>query len=215
MLSLRHIALSCAVSSLALLSACESGAVKETLGLSRNAPDEFRVLPRPALSVPPQFGLRPPALPGEENAVGEISPSKQAEALVLGPDKNAKGDTFKLKPGSTETAVQPVTVSSDTKRKGQTGAEAQFLENAGAAKADPSVRTSLIQEKIAVEEPEEEKSWWNIMPSSSDKKEPIVQPGKEAERIQQNKAENKPITEGETPASKPKDRGVLGSILGD
>lgn len=211
MFSLRPLFVASALTSLTLLSACASGTVKETLGLSRNSPDEFRVLPRPALSVPPQFGLRPPALPGEVVANGEIPASKQAEALVMGTPIATQGETFKLNDGGTSTA-QPAATSPAI--PGKTSAEMQFLQNAGAAQADPSVRTALMQEAIAVQPQEEESSWWSIMPASQPK-EPIVQPGKEAERIEQNKAQNKPITEGETPEAKPKDRGVLGKILGD
>jgi hypothetical protein len=214
MFSLRPLFVASALTSLALLTACTSGTVKETLGLSRNSPDEFRVLPRPALSVPPQFGLRPPAMPGEVIANGEMPANKQAEALVMGGSATTtQGETFKLNDGGTSTA-QPA--ASAPAIQGKTSAETQFLQNAGATQADPSVRTTLMQEAIATQPQaeEEESSWWSIMPSSQPK-EPIVQPGKEAERIEQNKAENKPITEGETPVAKPKDRGVLGKILGD
>ena len=213
MFSLRPLLLASALTSLTLLTACGGSTVKETLGLSRNSPDEFRVLPRPALSVPPQFGLRPPAMPGEVVANGEIPASKQAEALVMGtPVATTQSETFKLNDGGTS-AAQPAVL--DSGPKGKTSAETQFLQNAGAAQADPSVRSALMQEASAVQPQEEEKSsWWNIMPSSQPK-EPIVQPGKEVERIEQNKAENKPITEGETPEAKPRDRGVLGKILGD
>ena len=217
--SLRLLPFLCAASCLALLGACSSGTVKNTLGLTRSSPDEFRVLPRPALSVPPQFALRPPAAPGEDVGSAEVAPSKQAQALVMGEDKpaNAKGETFKLKPGSADTAVQPVTVSPSATEtvKGKTSAETQFLQNAGAAQADPKVRNVLTEEKLQVEQPAEESPWWDIFPDSTEKKEPIVQPSKEAERIKQNKDGNKPVTEGETPSIKPKDRGVLSTIFGD
>lgn len=45
------------------LSAC-GGDVKETLGLKRNAPDEFAVERRPRLDVPPEFKIRPPSADG-------------------------------------------------------------------------------------------------------------------------------------------------------
>ena len=40
------------------LSAC--GSVREDLGLGRSPPDEFAVIDRPPLSMPPDFSLRPP-----------------------------------------------------------------------------------------------------------------------------------------------------------
>ena len=47
------------LSPLFTLSAC-GGDVKETLGMRREAPDEFAVERRPKLDVPPEFKLRPP-----------------------------------------------------------------------------------------------------------------------------------------------------------
>ena len=46
--------------SLIALAACDSNTVKDTLGLERTAPDEYRVVSRPPLSVPPDFTMRPP-----------------------------------------------------------------------------------------------------------------------------------------------------------
>ncbi len=40
------------------LCAC-SNVTKETLGLGKNAPDEFMVTTRPPLSLPPEYDLRP------------------------------------------------------------------------------------------------------------------------------------------------------------
>ncbi|NBX03116.1 MAG: DUF3035 domain-containing protein [Alphaproteobacteria bacterium] len=202
----RIVSVLCAAASLFALSACESGSVKQTLGLTRNSPDEFRVLPRPSLAVPPQFGLRPPGVASEEgNGAGEMPTSKQAESLVLG-TSGKNGDTFTME---TTKGKKPAAAT----KSGGSSAESQFLQNAGATKADPNVRATLTEEKAAIEEPEEEKSWWNVWPD--EKKEPIVQPSKETERLQKNKAENKPVTEGETPELKTKDRGVIGKILGD
>lgn len=63
-----------------VLSGC-SGA-KQTLGLERSAPDEFAVVRRAPLSLPPEYTLRPP-VPGaprpQEQAVSE-----QAKEAVLG-----------------------------------------------------------------------------------------------------------------------------------
>ena len=210
---LLRLSLLCAVSCVAL-SACSSGSVKNTLGLTRNSPDEFRVLPRPALSVPPQFALRPPAAPGEETGTGEASPRKQAESLVMGSgdSKNAKGDNFKLKSGAVDTTA---TASKPGALKGKTTAETQFLQNAGVSAADPKVRTALTEEKMQGDQPVEEKSWWDIFPDTTEKKEPIVQPSKEVERIQKNKEDNKPVNDGESPSIKPKSPSVLGTIFGD
>ena len=41
----------------------------------------------------------------------------------------------------------------------------------------------------------------------------LVDPKKEADRIKTDKAENKPVTEGETPVIKPKDKGWFGDLF--
>lgn len=211
MMSLRRAATCLLLTSVALLSACSGGSVKNTLGISRAAPDEFRVVPRPALSVPPQFNLRPPGVVGE-NAASASAASKEAEALMLGTSE--KGDTFTIKkpePGKTP-------LMSTKEKNSMTGAEAQFLSNAGANNADPKVRAALVQDSVGkdmLDEDESESSWWNPFPDLTKKKEPTVNPGEEAKRIKTNKQAGKKVNDGEVPATTPTDRGVLGHILGD
>ncbi|KJS38300.1 MAG: hypothetical protein VR70_10355, partial [Rhodospirillaceae bacterium BRH_c57] len=55
----RLLTLCCTAALAATLSGC-GGGVKETLGLNRQAPDEFQVVSRPPLAIPPEFKLRPP-----------------------------------------------------------------------------------------------------------------------------------------------------------
>lgn len=66
-----------------LLGACSD--VRDTLGLTRNGPDEFGVATAPPLVMPPDFTLRPPA-PGTAGAVQTVSASDQARATLLGTD---------------------------------------------------------------------------------------------------------------------------------
>lgn len=181
------------------LSACASGTVKDTLGLSRAAPDEFRVVARPPLSVPPQFVLQPPT-------VGNVAPNH------VPADKKAQSIISGTTPDEAAFAQKKKTVS---KSKSVSSAESQFLKNAGADEADPNVREVLVEEKYAAQTKEEEESWWDILSTDPDPKDPLVDAKKEAERIQKNEDEGKPVTEGETPEVKAKDRGVLGRILGD
>jgi hypothetical protein len=67
--------LSLAVLAAAALSACSSGP---------RTPDEFRVVRKAPLVVPPEFNLRPPA-PGESRPQ-ELSPDAQARVSVFGSD---------------------------------------------------------------------------------------------------------------------------------
>lgn len=171
------------------LAACSSTTVKETLGIDRQAPDEFRVVSRPPLSVPPQFDLRPPSVTAESPTT--LPADQQAKSAVLG----------------TPMGTAPEKLPAGTQ------GESLLLKNAGADQADPSVRNSLIEEKIIKEEEQEDDGWWGAI-SNFDKKDPEVDAGGEAERIKKNKEEGKPVTEGETPETGGKDTGVLGRILG-
>lgn len=66
--------------SLLLLTGC-SGA-KESLGLTRNSPDEFAVVKRAPLEMPPDYALRPPQ-PGAPRPQ-EQAAADQARAAILG-----------------------------------------------------------------------------------------------------------------------------------
>jgi hypothetical protein len=184
------------------LSACGGGSVKDTLGIAKKAPDEFRVVARPPLTVPPQFNLRPPAAQGE---IDGVAAHKQAESLITG--NPAEDNPGALAPSSADTAVMPVTSSPLS-----SNAESQFLKNAGAEKADANVRQALIEDRAAIE-PQEEESWWKTM-TTSGKRDATVNAKEESERLKKNKEEGKAPTEGDTPEVKGRDTGVLGRILG-
>jgi hypothetical protein len=62
------------------LSAC--GHTKEALGLAKVTPDEFRVVTKAPLVVPPDYDMRPPA-PGEPRPQ-ELQPESQARLALLG-----------------------------------------------------------------------------------------------------------------------------------
>ncbi len=99
-----------------MLCGCEGTA--EMLGLGRNVPDEFSVVDRAPLSLPPDYSLRPPR-PGAARPQEETSPERAKEALW-------GGDAVK---------------SAD-----QSNAERELLSATGAIKADPTIRESIDRE---------------------------------------------------------------------
>lgn len=199
-ISLRTIPVCAAV---LLLSACSGGSVKQTLGLDHKAPDEFRVVSRPPLSVPPEFTLRPPA-PGEEISAGP-SAQKQAQSLVLGDSgADTKDLDQKARESTADTAVPAVSSNALP-----SASESRFISNVGANNADPDIRKKLHEDTLAREQSVEEEGWFDML-SRKDKPEPQVDAKKEAERIKDNKDEGKPVTEGETPTTAdPKKQGLL------
>lgn len=185
-----------------LLTACEDGAVRNTLGLNRPAPDEFTVVSRPPLSVPPEFTLRPPR-PGEEPR--GVPMDEKARSLLIGKPATT-GDTVLEEP-AVETAVTPVQ-SSDA----LSGGASSLLKRAGGHTADESIRSKLHEDATT---PRESSAATTLMDqlSGADKGEPVVDAKKEAERIRDNKDAGKAITEGDVPEELSKKRSVLDRIF--
>ena len=191
------------------LGACSSNTVKDTLGLDRSAPDEFRVISRPPLSVPPQFTLRPPS--NSDTSPSQASASQQAQSLMVN-GKPADGSV------AADTAVAPVSSKNLGKNKAAadktSSAESQFLKNAGADKADPKVRDALVEDQFAKQAKQEECSWWDVTCITPEKKDPLVDAKKESDRIVKNENEGKSVDGKDAAVTKDRDTGVLGRIFG-
>lgn len=73
---------------LALLAAAATasgcGTLGRAMGVTKVTPDEFRVVTRAPLTVPPDYALRPPR-PGEPRPQ-ELSPDQEARAALFGQD---------------------------------------------------------------------------------------------------------------------------------
>lgn len=105
------------------LTACSQKA-KENLGLANVPPDEFAVITRAPLSVPPSFDLRPPR-PGTTRPM-EISTTDQARQTVFGVN-DMEGTTGQAK---------------------TTTVDGGFLDKVGANAADPNIRDVVDSERI-------------------------------------------------------------------
>jgi hypothetical protein len=206
--SLRRVACICCLylASL-LLAACGNTDLKEELGLTHRSPDEFLVYQHPALSVPPDYDLRPPGN-GSQYIVGTPT-DQQAHNEILGVDStgavtpmpDAQASSPFTAPGTSATAVTPVSAAPLPSTS-----DAQFLTDIGAQNADPNVRRELQGNM-----PSASKSSSYLFTPGSDAPS-TVDAAKEAARIQQDKAQNQPITTGDTPVVVPQDKGILGSI---
>ena len=105
------------------LSGCSDA--RKALGYDKSAPDEFRVLARAPLAVPPDFGLRPPH-PGQLRPQ-EAEPIDRARTVLLG---NAKTPTL------------PV--------GNRTAGEMTLLKSIGAERNIPDVRRVVDREAAAL-----------------------------------------------------------------
>jgi len=155
--------------------------VKDAVGYTKEAPDEFAVYKRAPLSLPPEYALRPPA-PGAARP-DSVSPKNRAEQALFGNRvQSGKGD---LSMG-----------------------EQALLRKTGALDADPNIRQIVNREtSIYIEE---SKSFTDDLMFWNDKKEPgtVVDATKESQRIRENQALGKDVTDGEVPIVKEK-RGAI------
>lgn len=160
------------------------GDTKGQLGLRKEGPDEFAVERKPKLEVPPSFKMRAPT-PGEA-PLNEVKPEDAARAALINSAPAEAGE----------------------KSEG----ENILLNKLGVAEADPQIKDTLRKEYNE----EQDKGILEKIESISDNNlnKTLVDPEKEKERIETNKKEGKPITEGETPAkSINHDKSVIDKIL--
>ncbi len=190
----RAIAIVVAVALTAPLGACGGGpAIKSALGLDREAPDEFGVVARAPLSLPPDYTLRPPK-------PGELRPQDTT------PTEVARNTVFRV--GTAKGASDPVLPAGD-----RSMGEMALLKQVGAGSADPNIRKILSQENSRMLE--SDRSFIDRLTFWRAAQEPgiVVDPEKEAQRLRQNVAEGKPATEGETPIIERKHKALLEGIF--
>lgn len=164
---------------------------RESLGLTRTAPDEFQVIAHAPLSMPPDINLKPPA-PGAPRPQ-EPATRDQAQSIVVGASTGEPAPLIDLSDRST--------------------GEAALLTTAGAVDVDPNIR-QIVEEETA-SQVERDRSvvgrlvfWREQEPYGT-----VVDPVGENQRIQENLEQGKPITEGDTPYIKGKKKGLLEGIF--
>lgn len=201
-----------------MLAACSGSSVSETLGINRQAPDEFVVVSRPPLSVPPDFNLLPP----EEGKAGPAATtSQQARASLLGVKPLGDSD---VKPsdaltsdfiidGQAPDTVSAASVSSVSAASLGSAADSMFLKHTGADSADESIRKKLSADKYVVNPKKKDAKSLYEQIIADDKTEPVVDAKKEAARIRSNKEKGKAANDGEVKTIDAKPKSVLDRIF--
>ena len=168
---------------LAGLTLAGCGNFKEQLGIERRAPDEFTVVSRPPLSLPPDYSLRPPR-PGERRPQEPLV-REQARNVLL--SSSTAGGSFDTRRSSGETAL---------------------LAHAATDSADPEIRRLVGNEAVTRDDRNfiERMMFWIDNPPPGD----VVNAPAESRRLQENAALGRPVTTGETPTieRKPANRGI-------
>ncbi len=156
------------------LSVNACGSIKNSLGLEKDAPDEFAVLTRAPLEVPPHLIL-PAPVPGKPRPQ-ETAVLNQAQEAVFG--KSSKNED--------ETQVS--------------SAEDRLLAKTGGDKASPKIRAVVNNETqdLAKRNVPTAKKLINLG-GKTEASATVVDPKAELERLQENKAKGQDITNGETP----------------
>ncbi|MBX2830220.1 MAG: DUF3035 domain-containing protein [Rhodospirillales bacterium] len=172
------------------VSGCES--TRETFGLNKQAPDEFQVVSRAPLSLPPDFTMRVPDPGAPRPQTG--STTDQARRILVGDDPNAvKRD-----------------ITEGSRSKGQVA----LLSQSGAQYADPEIRNTVDREtSLFISESEsvvDDLLFWQDKQDVNS----VVDPVAEAKRIRDQQALGDSVSGGgETPVIKRKQKGWLEDIF--
>lgn len=171
------------------LTGCSS--VKQQLGISRHSPDEFMVVKRAPLSLPPNYALRAPTEPNEMAPASEAAVTAQT---VLTGKPAAPADK---KPSKHDAA---------------------FMAKLGTDMADPAIRSHIDQDNgyVALQNRSvvDKLIFWEDQedPGLEKVPNPVVDPKKEAKRLKQNEKEGKPLNTGNTPVIEKK-KGTIDRIF--
>jgi hypothetical protein len=193
---------------LALLAPIAGGCsgTKEMLGLTKRSPDEFQVVSRAPLSMPPDFSLRPPT-PGAARPQ-EGTTTQQAQGIVTGNYNGSSGaGTSSLPPD------QIPSIGEGSAMTTESAGESAFLQSASLTGIDPDIRKRVDQETAA----DEDSSttfldslifWRGPEPYGT-----VVDPTAEQKRLQENQALGQPTDTGETPIIERKKKGVFEGLF--
>ena len=170
----------------AALSGCNGGdQLSRTLGLVRDAPDEFTVTTRAPLAMPPSFTLPPPS-------PGAVRPQEQSERtqaeLALVPQMALGGPPEGTSPGQ------------------------QALVQAAGPPATPVIRTEVdeaARNERSTPGLASKLMFWRKTPPPGI----VVDPEKEAQRLRENAALGQSQETGDTPIVQPKKRAFLEGIF--
>ena len=216
---------------LALLGGCGEE-MRKSFGLGKNAPDEFQVVRRAPLSLPPDFQLRPPQ-PGAVRPQ-EGSTTEQARSAVLRQSDQAAQAPRPVDPAApsasprtpvaagtlggaapaTPRAPQQAAVPRPAPEPaGPSRSELVFLRQAGADKNDPNIRTVITEDltKLATADGrfiDRLLVWRKNEPTAV-----VLDARKENQRLQENAALGKPTTDGATPTIKRKNKGIFEGLF--
>jgi Protein of unknown function (DUF3035) len=173
----KTVARAVALSAVALaLIGCES--VREAAGITKEPPDEFAVVTKSPLVIPPDFNLKPPK-PGAA-PTNQASPTEAAQSALFGGD------------------------ASGSAAAGNFSAEERVvLVNSGGANSDPSIRKQIAADEKQMEATDDSFTDQLLFSSPDPYKGAPLNADAEAQRIQTAKAQGQPVAGTTNTASNP------------
>lgn len=171
------------------LSGCSEA--KRALGYEKAPPDEFQVVERAPLALPPDFSLRPPA-PGAVRPQ-EGNTRDQARQALIG------------------TPRQAIPVST----QGRTAGDVNLLKKAGAEQIQPDIRILVNKETQSLAEADktftDKLVFWEKRggPGSGEQ----LDAAKESQRLRENQALGRSVVDGDTPRIERRRKGMLEGVF--
>ena len=175
-----------------LLIGCSSA--RDIVGLGKQSPDEFEVVTRAPLSLPPDYGLRVP-IPNISRTQ-EKSVRDSADDLI-----SSRGSSSRQK-------------LSRRNRLGATSpAEDAILGRAQARSSDDSIRAKISSDNKTISGTDKKLIDKIIFWQGAEKPGAILDPEKESKRINDLKSDGKTIANGDVPVIERADWGLLDGLF--
>lgn len=185
------------------LAGCARGTVQEALGMGKRSPDEFSVVSRAPLILPPDYGLRPPQ-PGQSRP-GVDTPSERARSsLAGGPGQQALGAEQEV-----------VSATFDAPAQVESSGERALVAQATTTPVDPDIRRRIAEENMELAEVEQALFTRLVMWRQPQSLGTVIDPVAESERLRANRAAGKPLTEGDSPVITQRRQSVLQGFLSE
>lgn len=191
------------IATLLMLGACARGTVQDALGMGKRSPDEFAVVSRAPLILPPDYGLRPPA-PGEARP-GVGTTSDRARATLT-------GNEVRL-PAATDQEV--VSAAFDERGEATSSGERALIAEATTGPVDPEIRRRIAEENMQLAQVEQALFTRLVKWREPQTLAVAIDPAAETERLRANRAAGKPPTEGDSPVITQRRQSVLQGFLSE
>jgi Protein of unknown function (DUF3035) len=182
----------CALVTALALGACQD--TRRAIGLEKAPPDEFSVVSRAPLSLPPDFQLRPPR-PGAQRPQENTVQQQARQNIFRAGQTAADRDAGNLVAGN------------------RSPAELALLRQAGAGESQPNIRQTVNAEasaEMAADDTLVSKIlfWRKPEPPGT-----VVDATRETQRLRENVALGRAASEGETPIIQRKKKALLEGIF--